>query len=94
MITGFWMADMYTRLNSPAKAVTELGEEKQCTSCGEYWPADTEFFTAMRSSKDGLSPRCIACIKAKEWRLFRPHYKHSTERQGERTSVNVCAANA
>ncbi len=23
---------------------TELGEEVQCTKCGDFWPADPEFF--------------------------------------------------
>ena len=58
---------------APQKTVTELGEEKRCMSCGEYWPADAEFFEAMRSSRDGWSPRCIACIRAKIWQRTRPH---------------------
>jgi hypothetical protein len=49
--------------------VTELGNEKRCLTCGEYWPADHEFFETMRSSRDGLTPRCIACIKARLWQL-------------------------
>jgi hypothetical protein len=51
------------------KITTELGNEKRCLSCGEFWPADHEFFAPMRSSRDGLTPRCIACIKAKLWQL-------------------------
>lgn len=54
---------------APLKIVTELGSEKRCMTCGEYWPADREFFEVMRSSRDGLTPRCIACIKAKLWQL-------------------------
>jgi len=76
---------MYIRFNSPLKAVTELGEEKQCVSCGEYWPADIEFFEAKRSSKDGLSPRCIACIKAKVWQLYRPRFALFAEANDDRT---------
>lgn len=57
---------------SPIKAVTELGEEKRCMACGEYWPADIEFFDVMRSSRDGLTPRCIACIRARIWQISRP----------------------
>ncbi len=41
-------------------------------SCGEYWPADIEFFDVKTSSRDGLTPRCIACIKAKVWQLYQP----------------------
>lgn len=55
--------------NSPLKIVTELGEEKRCLCCGEYWPADAEFFDTMASSRDRLTPRCIACIKARLWQL-------------------------
>jgi hypothetical protein len=56
---------------APLKAVTELGEEKRCRSCGEFWPADCEFFNPMPSSRDGLTPRCIACIKAGLWQYAR-----------------------
>lgn len=34
--------------------------------------ADTEFFDLKISSRDGLSMRCIACIKAQVWQLFQP----------------------
>ncbi|WP_020656111.1 hypothetical protein [Massilia niastensis] len=54
---------------APMKMVTELGNEKRCRVCGEFWPADHEFFEPMRSSRDGLTPRCIACIKARLWHL-------------------------
>jgi hypothetical protein len=47
--------------------VTELGSEKQCISCGEYWPADVEFFEARVATRDRLSTRCIACAKEKIW---------------------------
>jgi hypothetical protein len=46
---------------------TDIGTEKYCLSCKEYWPADTEFFEFHPSSKDRLSQRCIACIKARNW---------------------------
>lgn len=49
---------------------SELGTEKLCLACREYWPADREFF-AHAASKDGLSTRCLACIKARVWRLER-----------------------
>lgn len=63
---------MDTVINYRRKTITELGEERQCTSCGEFWPADTEFSELRKSSRDGLSQRCIACTKAREWRLYRP----------------------
>jgi hypothetical protein len=54
-------------------ASSELGMEKRCLTCGEYWPADTEFFDACRSSGDGLSLRCLACIKEKCWNYLPQH---------------------
>lgn len=41
---------------------TELGIEKLCPRCKEYWPADTEFFH-LSSGKygDGLYTYCRAC---------------------------------
>lgn len=53
----------------PLKASTELGIEKRCCSCGEFWPADVEFFNPMPSARDKLTPRCIACIKAGLWQF-------------------------
>ncbi|HJV50104.1 MAG TPA: hypothetical protein VJ652_01505 [Noviherbaspirillum sp.] len=46
---------------------TEIGTEKRCVSCHEYWPADTEFFVQQQKSRDRLSSRCIACIRAGYW---------------------------
>ena len=34
------------------------GLEKRCGACGEYWPADTEFFLL---SGEDLSSYCRAC---------------------------------
>lgn len=42
----------------------EDGElEKRCSRCGDYWPADTEFFFAQlhSSHKDGLHCMCKDC---------------------------------
>jgi len=38
---------------------TELGLEKRCGKCGEYWPFDNEFFYSQKS-------HCIACFAV--WR--------------------------
>jgi hypothetical protein len=40
-------------------AATELGDEQQCRSCGELWPADEEFFVVRERS---LGYECKACI--------------------------------
>lgn len=74
-------------LNSPQKAVTELGEEKRCIACGEYWPADAEFFDRKISSRDGLTPRCIACIKARVWQVFRSYRESAEDLREERIGL-------
>lgn len=48
-----------------AKLETELGLEKQCTRCHDFWPADAEFFYAAGSAKDGLMSECKACFAEK-----------------------------
>lgn len=35
--------------------------EKRCGACGEYWPADSEFFYRHRTGADGLQSYCKAC---------------------------------
>jgi hypothetical protein len=44
---------------------TELGPEKLCSKCNEYWPADKEFFYTNKKAKDGLYHWCKACYA--EW---------------------------
>ena len=40
----------------------EFGQlEKRCSICGEFWPADTEFFYAQTDKCDGLKSSCRAC---------------------------------
>ncbi|MBZ0104005.1 MAG: hypothetical protein K8H84_00090 [Sulfuricella denitrificans] len=41
---------------------TELGLEKRCSTCGEFFPADTEFFFSQKSRPEGISCACKACI--------------------------------
>jgi len=36
--------------------------EKRCSTCREYWPADSEFFFTMPASYDGLHCMCKACV--------------------------------
>ena len=40
---------------------SELGMEKRCVACEQYWPADLEFYSSSKSV-DGLAPRCRACV--------------------------------
>lgn len=37
---------------------TELGTERRCTKCNEYWPEDSEFFY---SSNGKIQQPCKAC---------------------------------
>ncbi|MCF9035306.1 hypothetical protein [Acinetobacter nectaris] len=54
---------------------TELGTEKQCIHCGEYFPATKEFFYGTgRIKKDGtqiLESNCKDCYKQR----FKPWVK-------------------
>lgn len=46
---------------NPTRIETELGQELQCAKCGEYWPADREFFP-FKNGRSGT--RCKACQRA------------------------------
>lgn len=56
---------MTTKEKKPKFITTELGQEKHCYGCDEYYPADTDFFFASgRYRKDGshgLDALCKAC---------------------------------
>ena len=51
---------------------TELGHEKRCPRCRDFWPATSEFFYPI--SKERLHSYCIACFneRKKELRLGYP----------------------
>lgn len=49
------------RLASGKYKITPIGLEGVCTVCGDFWPADSEFFYLNPSATTGLSPRCKAC---------------------------------
>jgi hypothetical protein len=57
----------FARFRRSETRESELGKEKYCFTCGEFWPADEEFFDRSKSSKDKLAPRCIACSRARLW---------------------------
>ncbi|MDV2469814.1 hypothetical protein QR674_12570 [Acinetobacter chinensis] len=42
---------------------TDLGTEKRCTRCHEYWPLDEEFFykNGFKSAVQQWSAQCKAC---------------------------------
>lgn len=41
--------------------ITELGIEKKCLKCGEYWPSDEEFFNKNKKGRRGIGSYCIDC---------------------------------
>jgi len=48
----------------PRYITTELGLEKRCARCREYYPADEEFFFAQKGNAPGVPPLhswCKAC---------------------------------
>jgi hypothetical protein len=47
---------------------------KVCLKCGDSLPATTEFFRRNNQKRDGLTPRCRACLTAsdREWKLAHP----------------------
>lgn len=47
---------------SPRLIDTELGQERLCSACGEYWPNDAEFFYLTRGKPMG---NCKACFEEK-----------------------------
>lgn len=43
------------------RAAVDGGQEKLCTRCDEWWPADLEFFHKSPSGSAGLFYCCKAC---------------------------------
>lgn len=71
---------------------TELGKEKLCLECLEYFPADTDFFWATgRIKKDGKPQIAAACKVCFDKRYKRRKYKlkvpniSNNERLNQRT---------
>lgn len=56
---------------------TELGLEKQCIGCGEYYPASKEFFYGRgyikKDGTPGLEANCKDCYKQR----FKPWVKRT-----------------
>lgn len=47
--------------NGKARLDREMGLEKYCPHCTEYWPQDTLFWSVSRSTPDGLQNWCRGC---------------------------------
>lgn len=48
-------------LKKGAYRLGDIGLEKRCTICCEYWPADTEFFFTAPGTPGGLLSSCKDC---------------------------------
>ncbi|EJL6577381.1 hypothetical protein K6U20_11520 [Vibrio fluvialis] len=48
-------------LNGKAEIDPELGLQKLCPHCQEFWPQDTLFWAPSHSEPDGLQCWCKAC---------------------------------
>lgn len=45
---------------------TEIGIEKRCSHCGEYWPVDNEFYARQKEpGGERASAMCLACYAQK-----------------------------
>lgn len=51
---------------------TDTGQEKLCTKCDEWWPADIEFFYASGGGIGKLSHCCKACYEERRGRRRGP----------------------
>lgn len=65
-----------SKQKEPMYIFTELGREKRCKHCGEYWPVDSEFWFMVKAKlKSGAvvyrpDSACKACYD----RVYRPNH--------------------
>lgn len=62
------------RLTARVWMLTDTGLEKRCTSCRNFWPADTEFYYPAKKAPGNLHSWCKACYG--EWRKARRADRH------------------
>ncbi len=61
---------------------TELGKEKLCIQCQEYWPLDAEFWFTYKGKpkKDGTKTLCYeAACKCCYYTRYKPHRQQSAK---------------
>ncbi|MEN3760274.1 hypothetical protein [Aeromonas veronii] len=63
-----------------ARIDAEMGLEKFCTGCGDYWPQDTAFWSVRNhpNAPDGLQHYCKACESEGNAERKRK-YRHGTD---------------
>lgn len=73
---------------------TELGTEKLCIECQEYWPMDDEFwyFENRKTKKQGVVRRAISVCKCCYIPRYKPHRLLSAKNSIERNSYARVAA--
>jgi len=50
---------------APKTKITELGTERRCTKCGDYWPDDAEFFYTSRGKTQQPCKACYAQLPSR-----------------------------
>lgn len=67
----------------PRRQVTELGEEKFCVHCGEYWPLTNEFwyFQKAETKKNGIVLRAMGACKGCYTEAYKPERLQSRKSQ-------------
>lgn len=66
---------------------TELGQELRCAQCGEYWPADREFFPFRNGRPRACCKACHSAGRKTQPRRPRGSLKASARRtQGVKTN--------
>lgn len=72
----------------PERRETEIGPERRCTACLDWWPEDAEFFQVIRAVY--FSRRCLACINERR----RPQRQARTDHRREVERRNYAARQA
>lgn len=64
----------------PKYIETELGKEKLCKHCGEYWPIDSEFWFMIKEklNDETLKHRPDSACKGCYDMVYRPHKRKGT----------------
>lgn len=62
-----------TQIKPPKYIYTELGKEKYCLKCEEYFPATKEFFFGVRKDSVQLESCCKACYMERKMTYKNAH---------------------
>ncbi len=75
-IIGSHQAAVKQPSNAKERLDPEIGMVRRCSKCGDWWPANREFFYSSGSGGRKLHSWCIACYT--EWRSERrSRYAHT-----------------